>query len=505
MKKQLLTILLILPTLWLVGQNPSDSLWHLAPFNKGKNSGIDLEKALEFVKDKKANEVIVAIADAGVDIYHPDLKNMLWVNTDEIADNGQDDDNNGFIDDVYGWNFLGDITYDHLELTRKYMTLNDKYELKPGDETNPEYAEYLKLKEVYLKDFNEANGLFNAFTMFKSGMNELETALGSDMTKDELKAYQPVNKAQKTSKMVILLSSMKGEFNFKQVQSELMDGYDHYDYLANYGLNPKFNPAQNPAGNNDVYYGEKFSSHGTHVAGIVAADGSNSFGAKGICQSCKIMSIRNVPDGDERDDLVANGIRYAVDNGAKIVNMSFGKGYAANTAIVYDAIRYAQSKGVLLIHAAGNDGKNNDETDNFPNDNNDEFNNWIEVGASSWESKPNALANFSNYGQTQIDLFAPGVDVYSTTPENQYEAFDGTSMASPVVSGVAAFVWSYYPSLTASEVKQILMESAIPIKGRNRRPGKRKKTRASKISKSGAEVNLYEALKLAEVKTTSKP
>jgi subtilisin family serine protease len=294
-----------------------------------------------------------------------------------------------------------------------------------------------------------------------------------------------------------------------------MSAYRHYDASYNYNYNPEFDPRRELVGddysnareigygNNKVYYGEH-SSHGTHVAGIVAADASNDLGAKGICQSCDIMSIRNVPDGDERDKDVANGIRYAVDNGAKIVNMSFGKGYSHNAEVVKEAIQYAASKGVLLVHAAGNSNQNNDISDNFPNDFNNITDNWIEVGASSWMKKPKVFAEFSNYGLEEVDIFAPGVDIYSTTPEGQYEAFNGTSMASPVVAGVAGYVWSYYPTLTAAQLKQILVESALEIKGRSRLPGSKKKTKACKISKYGSEVNLPAALRLAEKMTTGQ-
>jgi subtilisin family serine protease len=216
------------------------------------------------------------------------------------------------------------------------------------------------------------------------------------------------------------------------------------------------------------------------------------------------MSIRNVPEGDERDKDVANGIRYAVDNGAKIVNMSFGKGYSDFPLAVKEAIKYAASNDVLLVHAAGNDGKNNDKSDNFPHDFNDAYPNWIEVGASNWRSGSKALAPFSNYGKTEVDLFSPGVDIYSTTPENQYEAYDGTSMASPVVSGVAAFIWSYYPNLSAAQLKNIILKSSVPIKGRVRIPGSKRKKKAHKLSKTGGLVNLPNALRLAE-KTIAQP
>jgi subtilisin family serine protease len=524
MKQYIILAALAVASLVAKAQEPINTLWHLEPNNKKGNSGIGLAEAQEMVKGKTATTVIVAIADAGVDIYHPDLKTMLWTNTGEIASNGIDDDENGYVDDINGWNFLGETTYDNMELTREYARLNAIYELKDIDQTEnqEEYLRYQTLKEAYLNESQEAKFYFEIFEQVKVGMELLEKEYGSSPTKDQLVNHKSKSRSEQITTQILqgIIKDSK-ELDYAAVKEEMEGAYEQYDFMYNYGFNVAFNPRtekvgddySNPNeqgyGNNKVYYGEEFSEHGTHVAGIVAADASNDFGTKGICQSCKIMSIRNVPQGDERDKDVANGIRYAVDNGAKIVNMSFGKSYAQNTEVVKEAIRYAESENVLLIHAAGNDGKNNDNSENYPNDFNGEFNNWIEVGASSWQKKPKALADFSNYGAAEVDLFAPGVAIYSATPENQYEAFDGTSMASPVVSGVAAFIWSYYPSLTAVELKKILLDSAVPIHGRNRIPGARKKhfysriprTCVSEISKTGGQVNLPAALRLAEERT----
>jgi subtilisin family serine protease len=513
MKHNYFLLALIIFSVSVFAQSPSDQFWHLAPFSKKGNSGIGLAEAQEMMKDKTPTTVIVAIADAGVDIYHPDLKTMLWTNSKEIADNGIDDDCNGYVDDVHGWNFLGETTFDNMEVTRQYAKLNAKYELKSVENIadKEEYQTYLKLKDVYLKENQEAKLFYDFFFNVKQGLGFLESEYGTDITKEKLKVHKSKSKYEEMAKQV-LLGNAKGNkpLDYPTVKKELLEGYDHYDFMYNYAYNASFNPRQEAVGDNyedvterfygngKVYYGERFSNHGTHVAGIVAADASNDFGAKGICQSCKIMSIRTVPEGDERDKDVANSIRYAADNGAKIVNMSFGKSYASNTKAVHDAIQYAQDHDVLLIHAAGNNGKNNDKSTNYPNDAKDTYINWLEVGASSWQKKPNVLANFSNYGVTEVDLFAPGVAIYSTTPEGNYEAFDGTSMAAPTAAGVAAFVWSYYPKLTAAELKQVLIVSAIPIKGRTKTPGDKKRTRACKVSKSGAEINLPAALKLAK-------
>ena len=514
MNKYIALAALAVCSLATTAQQPTDTFWHLQPYSKKGNSGIGLEEAKEMMKEKTPQTVIVAIADAGVDIYHPDLKNMLWVNENEIPDNNIDDDGNGYIDDKYGWNFLGETTFDNMELTREYARLNAKYELKSAENIADvdKYNTYLILKEKYLKEQAGAKQTFEILQKMMNGMQALEKSYGEDMTLEEVTNHKPQNKFEQIGKLVLLATAKKSSepFNFQAIKNEMQGGYDQYDFMYNYGYNAIFNPrpakvgddyedaTEQGYGNNKVYYGERFSSHGTHVAGIVAADASNDFGAKGICQSCKIMSIRNVPEGDERDKDVANGIRYAVDNGAKIVNMSFGKGYSYRPDVVKEAIRYAEDKGVLLIHAAGNSSQNNDNTNNFPNDSKNEFNNWLEVGASSWEKKPSALAEFSNYGKEEVDLFSPGVAIYSTTPENNYEAFDGTSMASPVAAGVAAFVWSYYPSLTAAQLKQILIDSAIPIKGRNRVPGSRKRKKVNELSLTGAEVNLPAALRMAQ-------
>lgn len=497
---------------------PANDLWHLLPNSASGNSGIGLEEAKEMMKDKTPKTVVVAIADAGVDIYHPDLKNMLWTNQGEIADNGIDDDNNGYIDDVYGWNFCGDVTYDNMELTREYTRLNPKYELiDPSKITDQkEYAYYLRLKEEFLKERQSAKQTFEFLEVLMEGMESVNKKFGQKVTAAEIEAYKPTDKSGQFAKLMLAsMAKEQGSVDLDETMEEFQEGFDQYDYMYNKGYNPSFDPRQEQVGDNydnvnetgygnsKVYYGEDHSSHGTHVAGIVAADGSNDFGAEGICQSCEIMSIRNVPDGDERDKDVANAIRYAVDNGAKIVNMSFGKGYSYSPEAVLAAIAYAQEKGVLLVHAAGNSSQNNDKSNNFPNDNNDQYSNWLEVGASNWQKKPGALAEFSNYGKAEVDVFAPGVDIYSTTPEDQYEAFNGTSMASPVVAGVAAFIWSYYPTLTAAQVRQVIIDSAIPIKGRNTIPGeKRKKKNVKKLSRTGGLVNLPAALRLAEQITT---
>jgi cell wall-associated protease len=518
MKRINIYIITLCMALGATAQNPNDNLWHLLPYSKKGNAGIGYQEAVEMMKGETPQIIVVAIADDGMDIHHPDLKNNLWENPLEIEGNGVDDDQNGYIDDIYGWNFIGGTTFDNMELTRQYARLNKIYELQPEAQANnpDEYTVYLKMKDKFLKEKQEAKLFFEFFEAISQGIESIDKQYNGKIDKSTIENHKSKGKSEELAKrMIIRYSKATKSFDLTSMRKDLDEGFKQYDYMHNYAYNTSFDPRtefvgdeyhnldERVYGNNQVYHGPDFSSHGTHVAGIVAADGTNNFGAKGICSSCKIMSIRNVPNGDERDKDVANGIRYAVDNGAKIVNMSFGKGYSDFPLAVKEAIGYAASKDVLLVHAAGNDGKNNDKSDNFPYDFQDAYPNWIEVGASSWKSGSKALATFSNYGKTEVDIFSPGVDIYSTTPENHYEAYDGTSMASPVVSGVAAFVWSYYPDLSAAQLKEIILKSSVPIKGRVRIPGSKRKTRAHKISKTGGLVNLPNALRLAE-ETLSK-
>jgi subtilisin family serine protease len=501
-------------------QSSDDSLWHLKPFNQVAFAGIDYNKALELTKDREPQEIIVAVIDNGVDIYHPDLQGRIWVNEDEIPGNGIDDDNNGYIDDIHGWNFLGNadtsVTYDNMEITRQYVLLREKY--RNVDESavakDPDFIRYQKIKVEFDALYNSAKSNLTFYRDVVSGIKKIEKKLGKIISLEELSEYKPRSESQFFGWFFLRMDAIvEGEADTERVLKEIGETVEYYEYLMDYGYNTRFDPRQELVGdnyddpyekiygNNQVYISEKFSSHGTHVAGIIAAIRDNEIGGHGICQTARIMVLRCVPEGDERDKDVANSIIYAVDNGAKIINMSFGKSYAHNSEVVKKAIAYAREHGVLLIHAAGNDSKNNDLNDNFPNDFNEYSDVWIEVGASSWQTKPDMLAEFSNYGHTQVDLFAPGVNIYSTVPDSAYDAFDGTSMASPVVAGVAAFLWSYYPELTAQEIKQILMESTMPLKKSQKIPGeKRKKKKLKKLCVSGGIINLARAMELAAMK-----
>jgi subtilisin family serine protease len=335
--------------------------------------------------------------------------------------------------------------------------------------------------------------------------NTMKTLIGKETyTLEDLQKVEA--KDENTNGLKQLMISLYENGFVEQIPSWKKQVEETLKYSYNLDFDPRSIVGDDYSNVREQFYGNNHidgpeSDHGTHVGGIIGAT-HNGIGMDGICKTAQLMIIRCVPAGDERDKDVANAIRYAVDNGAKVINMSFGKSYSPNKDVVDDAVKYAESKGVLLIHAAGNDNKNLDKSDNFPTkkySDGGECSTWIEVGASGSELSTLA-ADFSNFGKKSVDIFSPGVDIYSTVPGSKYQNNSGTSMAAPVLAGVAATVWSLYPELTAQQVKEILIESGIDYKKQSvKLPGsEKKKVKFGKLSKSGKVVNLYSALKMAE-------
>ncbi len=490
-------------------------------------TGVSTEKAYELLRNKTSRPVVVAVIDGGIDVKHEDLQGKLWTNPKETAGNGVDDDKNGFVDDVYGWNFIGgkdgkNVNEETYELTRQYVALKKRFEgkQKVRRREKADFERYQKVKEEFETKVAElkqqAEGYLGFAKAYKSAAAYLKTYLGKDsLTAADVDAIRPtdqrVGQAQK-----ILQYAFENGINEK----ELTEAEEYFDRSLNYGYNPDFdgrkvvgdnpdNLAEKGYGNNDVTGPD--ARHGSHVAGIIAANRDNSVGIKGVAGNVQIMAIRAIPNGDERDKDVANAIRYAVDNGAQIINMSFGKDYSPDKEYVDEAVRYAVSKGVLLVHAAGNDSKNIDTENNFPTrkyaNGGQETALWLEIGASSWGDNDNFVGKFSNYGKGTVDVFAPGVDVFSTTPGSKYESLSGTSMAAPVTSGVAALLMSYYPQLTAAQVKDILVKSSVKYADEKvNKPGEEKGETIAfgDLSMSGGIINAYEAVKLAESMSAQK-
>ena len=498
--------------------------WFNLDYQKDGAMGISTDKAYELLKGRKASPVIVAVLDGGVDIKHEDLKDVLWKNKKEIPGNGKDDDGNGYIDDVYGWNFLGNakgenVDHDNLEVTRLIRIYEPKYiSVLPStplsEKERREFVAYQKMVTDYTSKMDEAAFGKQNYVRIKESLEAIIKGIGKDpkaITAADLDAFPNPNSNQNNIIRIAKKEMEKGSFEkfFEDIKEGATYFSDQVDYHLNKGFDPRPLIGDNYDDASERHYGNADvkgpdADHGTHVAGIIGAKRKNNLGIDGVSDQVQIMSVRVVPNGDERDKDVANAIRYAVDNGAKVINMSFGKGYSYNKKTVDEAVKYAESKDVLLVHAAGNDSKNVDVEKNYPmkyiTDSVDaiigEAKNWITVGATAWKVDADLLAEFSNYGYRSVDVFAPGVKIYSTMPESKYKDMDGTSMAAPVVSGLAALIRAYYPSFTAEEVKQVIMNSVtkidqkVKVKGENGN----KRVYLDEISVSGGVVNAYKAI-----------
>ena len=488
--------------------------------------GMSVQKAYdEIIKDFQGKTVIVGVVDSGVDIEHEDLKNVIWTNEDEIPGNGIDDDKNGYVDDIHGWNFLGNTIEENLEYVRILKNLKPKYDGKDASDiaeaNKEEFALYEKAQKEYDEEYSEISRNVNYYNQLSQQIASARAAVSEklgkeDFTKEELMAMEAEETSLQQQKGLLLNIMNNGGEDLDDVASQIQGGIDYYQGRLDSHLNLELEgrkTGDNPDDLTDTNYGnndvdgpdpEKADAkHGTHVAGIIAAERNNGIGMNGVARNIKIMAVRAVPDGDEYDKDIALGIRYAVDNGAKVINTSFGKYYSTHPEWVIDAIKYAAKKDVLIVNAAGNDALDMDVTRIYPNDqtpeNNEEIaDNFLTVGASNFDYGSDLVARFSNYGQTNVDVFAPGTKIWSTTPNDEYEFLQGTSMASPAVAGVAAMIRSLYPKLSAAEVKDILMKSGLASPQEVMVGGNSDDIRPfAELSVSGRMVNMYNALIMA--------
>ena len=523
----------------LVAQYSAPENWFNLDPEQDNVNGVSTERTYkELLKGRSATPVIVAVIDGGVDPEHEDLKDVMWHNPGEIAGNGIDDDKNGYVDDIYGWNFIGgkdgqNVHHDTYELTRIVGEMEKKYAnanpAKLSAKEKGEYKKYIAYKEDIDAELEKASAQAAQYdqilTYVKFAIKMAREAIGDQpLTKETIDKLDESKYGMVKSFFDQLLPQM-GDFNgnLDDLESLLTKDYEealeHEKNKVDYGYNTKYNSrtivkdnynnkSERIYGNPDVKGPDAF--HGTHVAGIIAANRKNDIGIKGVADHVKIMAVRAVPDGDERDKDVANAIRYAVDNGADIINMSFGKGFSPEELEVEKAIKYAEKKNVLLVHASGNDGQDNDKESNYPNATYDKkrglfgkkrASNWIEVGALSWRGDEDMVASFSNYGKNNVDVFAPGQEIYSTAPDGGYEEASGTSMASPVVAGVAAVLKSYFPTLKAKQIKDILTQSSRPYLGKVREPGSGNLVPFKNLSRSGGAINLKSAVRQALITT----
>lgn len=530
-----LQIVMLMATIVAMASGENDSLKYVNWQNKDPKTdkvwGISTEKAyLELLSGKSSQTVIVAVIDNGVDVNHEDLKNNIWINEDEIPGNGIDDDHNGYIDDINGWNFLGNTHGENIEkapmeITRLYKKYLDRVGVEENEDSiktflGEEYSDFKEVRKAYMVKSTEVmqeKGFFEGITATYTYYDAvISKKLGrTDYTLEELKKLKVPKKSLEDSAksyLVLLLSNGISK-------NAINEAEQYFNSRLNYHFNLEFDSrhiigddewvwSDTAYGNNDVHGGNP--DHGTPVAGIIGAGRKNNIGINGIADNVKIMCIRAVPDGDEWDKDVAKAIEYAIDNGADIINMSFGKGFSPRKEFVDKVLKKATEKDILFVHAAGNDSKNNDVNTPYPKPTFPSGEiipvSWITVGATTIKrTKKEFVASFSNYGHNTVDIFAPGESVLSLTPNNGYDLVDGTSFSCPVISGVAALIKSYYPNLSMSQIRDIILESGTKKDIKVVLPGTYGKFKEvvhfNKLSSSGGLVNVYQALKVAEQMT----
>jgi cell wall-associated protease len=519
--------------------------WHCKDPLQDTISGISLERAYkEIIKNKtKLNEIIVAVIDTQIDLYHEDLKEQIWTNKKEIPNNNIDDDRNGYIDDVNGWSFIGTksggyvvwANFEYVRFVREWNPyFKDKIESQIPANDLVNYKEYqralkhLSENEKYYKNWQKS--LKHNIAVYPLVKDTLKYFFPKEnYTYQQLdslyKVYKINDKTYKQRRdsndrdLGALISYMMVNIDVNQKNIEdIQDASTQLDSIItknidiNYddrkliGDNPKI--LEKGYGNNKVCSTieglRSLKEHGTRVSGIIAANRQNRIGIKGFSDKIKIMPLHISLFGDQHDKDIVMAIKYAVDNGAKVINLSIGKEFSLHKKWVHDAFKYAESHNVLLIHASGNDGFNVDYNPFYPSDiaydgTGEISNNFINVGSTTQKADSTLVSNFSNYGKNNLDIFAPGEEIYTTNEENKYAYDSGTSLAAPMVSGTAALIWLYYPKLTAAQVKQIIMDPGVAYDIEVIVPGTTdKKVKFSELSKSGKVVNVYNALLMAK-------
>lgn len=507
--------------------------WYHKDFANTSVYGINTQNAYKFLESKglKPQTIIVGVLDSGVEVDHPGLIKNLWINPKEIANNGIDDDKNGYVDDIHGWNFIGnkttDTDIDNMEVTRvvkKYQELfegNNSAQNKANQAQMPEEFEmYMRSKALFQEKSLKAQQSYKTYLKIQSLIPVMVKMLnGNVLTQETLKTVKPADQDEAMAAQVLLGLATDPSFAGKNPQDvekklseEMKEALNYFEPQANKQYNLDFDPRSETVGDNyEDYYQKSYGNnnyegpdaeHGTHVAGIIAGLPQGREVQYGVAHKvAKIMTVRTVPNGDERDKDVANAIRYAVDNGARVVNMSFGKPVSPGKSVVWDAMKYAESKGVLLVKAAGNDNQDIAEhiyyPTNFksPSDEKSFLSNMLVVGAST-NNNESLRADFSNFNGKMVDVFAPGTEIYAPVPDYKYKYNQGTSMASPVVAGAAAVLWAYMPNLKAEQIIDALVKTVNTSTGNAHLPDN-KMDRFDGISRAGGVVDLKKAAEYA--------
>jgi subtilisin family serine protease len=486
--------------------------WYNKDLVENKVMGTSVDKTYnELLQDLTPKKtIIVAVIDGGVDIYHKELEGKIWSNPNEIPNNGIDDDDNGYIDDIHGWNFIGNAKGENVLLENLEYTRIVKY----NDKSDKDYPVALAKHRKEVKKRKTQKENYESFKKNWEAAHSVikeNTGITVESKKDALKV-RPQDQTVLRSKNFLVSKYGQGVTS-AMLEGLLTSNSEYLDFYLNTAFNARELVGDDPLNITDKFYGNNNvkgpnSDHGTSVAGVIAAIRDNGIGINGIASNVKIMTVRSTPNGDERDKDVALAIRYAVDNGADIINMSFGKDFSPQKEFVDAAVKHAEEQGVLMVHSSGNDGQDVDVNEKFPSKlylDKTEPTNWLSVGATQLDLNKSICGAFSNYGVNQVDIFSPGVEVISLDSNNSYAQTSGTSIAAPILSGIAALVLSYYPDLTPQDLITILTESSYKVAKPRKvfvpslSDEKKKKAKFSAISRSGGIVNAYNAFKYIEV------
>lgn len=507
--------------------------WHYKDINKDSIYGTSFYKwKQENNNSKPKNKIIVAVLDTQIDLLHEALNGKLWKNEKEIPNNHIDDDKNGYIDDVNGWNYIGYkngnyYRYDNFEYTKiignkKKFIENNSF----GKDTSYLNKIYKKVEQKQKKNEDYYKNWKKSLDFRVNNWKKVEDTIkhffpNDDYTINRLDSLYTIYKINdKTFKQrrndndedlgaLIFYKIVSLEVNHKTL-SDLEEQNKQLDSIIKRNLNPILKSRTKlPLGNNILNNNTFQLDHSTLVAGTIGANDTNGK-IEGFHPNIKIMPLCISLSGDEYDEDIAKAIYYAVDNGAKIINMSIGKEFSMNQKLVTEALKYAELKDVLVVHPSGNDGMNIDEDSYYPNDfdyytQQDLVSNFINVGSISERKGEKVVSDFSNYGKNQVDIFAPGEDVLVAQPNNQYGKDSGTSIAGPMVSGTAALIRLYYPKLTAQEIKTCILESGTPVLHKVIKPGtKDEMVSFSELCKSGKILNTYNAMEMAKQMSKKK-
>jgi subtilisin family serine protease len=522
----------------LVGAQALQPQWHHLDPSADHVMGISTERAYALLRQlgrrPSPRPVLVAVIDGGIDTAHADLRRVLWHNPQEVPGNGQDDEHDGYVDDVYGWNFLGgadgrNVFFTQKEETRIYARLRPRFAGKTLASLPPsEHAAfrlYEQARHRYTSERAKAEARYQADTRQlqadEANVTRLRQGLGLAVLDSATLHHPPTTDTALVRLASLYYPDLRGRLAttdslFSRYRAYNQELHRQLDYQYNLAYDPTPLVGDHPTDLAERHYGnprvqaglhDHGTQHGTHCAGLIGADRTNGLGVQGVADHVRILSVRAIPGGDERDKDVANAIRYAVDQGAQIISMSFGKYLSPDKAVVDEAIRYAARKGVLLVHAAGNDRLDIDSIPQYPTGrylNGRLIPNLLTVGASARTNDAHLVASFSNYGRQTVDVFAPGVELVSTWPGNEYRPDSGTSMATPVVAGMAAVLKTYFPQLTPADLKRLLLASAVPCHTQVRRPGSQQLVEFATLSRTGGVVNLYQAVRLASAEAAAR-